>query len=397
MLTERIVRDAKSGGKTSILWDNQVKGLGLRISTAGTKTYVLSYRINGRKRIASLPRASEISLKAVRELAGNQLVKIRMERVDPLEVKQEAREAPTVSDGLEKFFHDYAPIRIRMGKLKASTLNEYRKHSTRYVEPVLGKLKIADVDKKTVERIVNPLTKIQRNRVLAFTQRLFNFFIEEGLRTSANPCSDIERAKEEPRDRVLSSADLTALANALNQHEKTHPAAVAAIRVAAMSGLRIGEILKIQWQHIDFETGRLTLPDTKSGRRVHSLPKSVLDIISNLKKSPDCRWVFTTRGKAPITYKVVRARLAAAAKTAGLEDVRLHDFRRTAMTLLAASGAPAQIIQQFVGHSTIDMAMRYVQAVNQPLHEAREDIANTVEAAMMKGEGEAKTGNDYGS
>ena len=66
MLTERIVRDAKSDGqKVRILWDSQVKGLGLRVSTAGTKAYVLSYRINGRKRIATLARASEISLKRV--------------------------------------------------------------------------------------------------------------------------------------------------------------------------------------------------------------------------------------------------------------------------------------------------------------------------------------------
>ena len=49
-----------------------MKGLGLRISTKGTKAYVLSYRVNGRKRIVTLVRAAETSLKEVREIAGDQ-------------------------------------------------------------------------------------------------------------------------------------------------------------------------------------------------------------------------------------------------------------------------------------------------------------------------------------
>ena len=42
MLTERIVRDAKPDGQTRIVWDSTVKGLGLRVSTRGTKAFVLS-------------------------------------------------------------------------------------------------------------------------------------------------------------------------------------------------------------------------------------------------------------------------------------------------------------------------------------------------------------------
>ena len=49
MLTERIVRDAKPGPKTHILWDSTVKGLGLRITPKGVKSYILNYRINGRR------------------------------------------------------------------------------------------------------------------------------------------------------------------------------------------------------------------------------------------------------------------------------------------------------------------------------------------------------------
>ena len=358
MLTERVVREAKPNGKTQFIWDRQITGFGLRITANGVKSYILNFRIRGRERRMTLGRASEISLKAARKKAAEHLEGIKMDGIDPLEVKQKARQAPTVQDGLDRFFNEFAPDRIRIGRMKKSTLTEYRRQSTASVKPFLGKLRINEVQKNDIERMVKTLPRTQRNRVLAFTQRLFNFFMEEGLRNSPNPCSEIERANEEARDRVLSASEMAALAKALNQHKEQHPASVAAIRVAAMTGLRIGEILSIQWNHIDFESGRLTLPDTKSGRRVHSLPKLVLEIISKLPKFPNCPWIFTSRGKAPITYKVVRARLADAVKAAGIEDVRLHDFRRTAMTLLAASGASAQIIQQFVGHSSIEMAKK---------------------------------------
>ena len=126
MLTERIIRDAKPGPKIRILWDSTVKGLGLRITPKGVKSYILNYRINGRERRATLARASEISLKIARERAGDQLVRIRAGEDDPLKRKREAKEAPTVADGLRRFFDEFVPARQKLGRLSARTRTEYR-------------------------------------------------------------------------------------------------------------------------------------------------------------------------------------------------------------------------------------------------------------------------------
>ena len=61
MLTERIIRDAKPEPKARILWDSQVSGLGCKVFPSGLKTFVLSYRVAGRKRLATLARCGEIS------------------------------------------------------------------------------------------------------------------------------------------------------------------------------------------------------------------------------------------------------------------------------------------------------------------------------------------------
>ena len=69
MLTERIVRDAKPEPRATILWDGQIKGLGCKIFPSGRKAYVLSYRIGRRKRLATLGRYPELSLRDARNLA----------------------------------------------------------------------------------------------------------------------------------------------------------------------------------------------------------------------------------------------------------------------------------------------------------------------------------------
>ena len=104
MLTERIIRDARPAARTVILWDSQVKGLGCKVFPTGRKAFVLSYRMGARKRLATLGRPSELSLKAVREKAAAELVRIREGEADPLERRRELREAPTVADLLDRFF-----------------------------------------------------------------------------------------------------------------------------------------------------------------------------------------------------------------------------------------------------------------------------------------------------
>ena len=105
---------------------------------------------------------------------------------------------------------------------------------------------------------------------------------------------------------------------------------MAAIRLAAVTGLRIGEILAIRWEHLDLDTGRLTLPATKTGR-LHDLPAAALAILTDLPRINE--WAFTTGRDAPVTYTNVRKIFAKAAGTAGLVDVRLHDLRRTSPTV----------------------------------------------------------------
>ena len=280
-LTERRIRDSIPGPKTFILWDQQVKGLGLRVTPAGAKSFILDYRVDGRKRRATLARANEVSLKEIRLRAGNELVAIRNGETDPLTRRKQTREAPTVNDGLDRFFAEFVPERMRIGRLSRNTITVYRHQANKYLRPGIGKNKIQAITRHDVERMVAPLPPMQRNRTLAFVSRLFNLFEEWELRPqNSNPAKRIERTREEPRDRTLAPSELAALSTALAEIENQYPAPVAAIRFATITGLRIGEVLAVQWDHVEFETGRLTLPETKTGRRTHDLPTVALELLT---------------------------------------------------------------------------------------------------------------------
>ena len=384
-LTERVIRDTKPGRKTRILWCSAVKGFGLRVTATGAVAFILNYRVNGRERRATIGRPSEMSLKAARDRATEMLAEIRA-GADPLRERQHRRDALTVGDGLDRFFTEYAPRRIADGRMTARTCAGYTQQAERAIRPALGKLKIADVTRLDVERAIRSHAPISRNRILALLSRLFTLFEAWELRPQhTNPCRGIERAREEPRDRVLAPSELAALGVALNELEVERPAPVAAIRLAAVTGLRIGEVVAIQWEHIDFETGRLTLPATKTGRRVHDLPAAALQILAGLPRIN--AWAFTT-GRNGLGYRLARCVFAEAATAAGLSNVRLHDLRRTVMTSAAAAGVGTHVLRDLLGHKTTAMADRYIRAVGNPVRDAREQVGAAMAAAMAGRTGE---------
>ena len=387
MLTERRIRDARAESKTRFLWDGQVKNLGVRITPKGVKSYVVFYRSAGRKHLATLARVAELSLREARDRAGRQLSAIRAGEAHLLERRRRGREAPTVADGLDRFFDEYVPTREAIGRMAPRTVQIYRSQATLYIRPALGGRRIADVGRRDVESAVGRLPSATRNRALAFVSRLFSLFETwEWRPQQTNPVRGVERAREEPRDRVLDAAEVAALATGLDRLDERFPASVAAIRVAALTGLRISEVLAIRWEDVDFASRRVKLPQTKTGRRLHHFPAAALDILRAVPRLNQGHHVFAVDSRGALTYRTVRHHFGDAVKLAGLSDVRLHDLRRTFMTNAAAAGVGTHVLRDLLGHKSTAMADRYVRSVGSPVADAREAVGSAM-AAAMAGEG----------
>ena len=389
MLTERTVRDAKNTGKAYTIWDGQVKGLGLQVTQAGKRNYVLRFTDPaGRKRQAILARAGEVSLKAIRERAGAELFAIRNGEADPMERRRELREAPTVADLLDRFFNEVVPARLEAGRMAPHTVKVYSSQARLYVKPLLGTLQVLRVTRADVEKFAGKIKSLSaRNRTLQLLSRLFTQAERWEWRPArSNPCRLIERAVERPRERVLAPSELSALAAALDALEATQRHPVAAIKTAAMTGLRISEVLSMAWERVSLETGRAAL-ETKTGPRVVPLPAPVLEILAGLPRVEGNPYVFASGRKAHVQYRRTRRVFVEACTVAGLADARLHDLRRTLATRLAGAGINSFLLRDVLGHASTRMSNRYVQAAGDALAAAVEQGAALTVAAMERHNG----------
>ena len=383
MLTEKRIRDAKPGSKIAILWDGQVKGLGLRIAPGGTKAYILNYRVDGRERRATLGRVSELSLKAARERAGAELAAVRTGEADPLERQRERREAPTVADAFDRFLGPFSDRRIVNGRMKERTRDEYAKQARAYVLPALGSRKLAGVTRGDIEALVEPMPGPTRNRVLALVSRVFTVAETwEWRGQHTNPARGIERAKERVRRRVLTGEEMQRLAGALDRLAVQYPVASAALKLAALSGLRISEVLSIEWDNADMDTGRVHLPDTKTGARDHDLPQAAVAILASLPRIHGNPYVFASKGGSHVQRRQAGFVFRKALAEAGIEDARIHDLRRTLATRAAAAGLSAFALRDMLGWKDLAMPARYVQLAGEAARQHRQSIGDAIAADM---------------
>ena len=386
------MRDAKPGQSTRIEWDDEVSGLGLRVTAKGVKAFILNYRIHGRERRMTLGRArvgidgGDLTVAEARDRARKARIQIR-DGDDPLEVRARRMQLPTMDWALTEFLEKRLPHRVAIGRMAPSTAREYRRQIEKYVRPALGRKRVADVTKADVEKMLSSLPPVMANRVCALVSAFFTWCEgheledKERLRPQhTNPARGIDKAVEEARDRTLSGDELSRLGQALST-VPGNSGAILAIRLAALTGLRIGEWQNAQWDDVDLQHGLLTLPKSKTGRRVHSLPGPAVALLAEAPRvgacvvpgrNPDC----------PLDYRAIQRHFARVCEVAEIQGVRLHDLRRTVMTEAAASGASSHLLRDMLGHKTTAMADRYIRRAGEPLTELRERMGVEMAAKM---------------
>ena len=375
-LTELKIRDFRPEAVTKIHWDRAVRGLGVRVTPTGAKSFVIQYRAKGRQRRWTLAQCAAIPLKLARARGGEQLLAIR-NGDDPLQRRQDAVTAPSVASAIDRFFREDGPSLVAAGRMRATTLQTYSAQAERHVKRGLGPLKVEDVRRRDVELMLAGVAGgIQRNRVQALVSRLFAAFEGWEIRVpGSNPAKGIAKVREHPRTRVFTPAELKAMGEAIGEIECPYHAG--ALRFLILSGWRVGEILGLEWTMVNVDTGVCDLPSTKTGPSRRPVSAIALQVLDGLPRGG-------ARVFARVTYRTLRSRLLAVCRAVGIEGVRLHDCRRTFATTAAADGMSAFVLQGLLGHASIAMSARYVQLSGPVLDEARHSTTSHM-AAMLAG------------
>jgi integrase len=197
------------------------------------------------------------------------------------------------------------------------------------------------------------------NRYMASLSSCLSYGSKQLRWIDENPCFNLIKLKESKgRDRILNTEEAGRLLAACR--ESQNPYLYCIILMAITTGMRQGEILKLEWNHVDLEAHIAHIKETKKGRP-RSVPL-VLEIIEELKKLYGCRnpvkpLVFASKtafGKIDI-----KKAWQVAARKAGLSDVHFHDMRHTYSTEASKQGASTIELSTAMGHRTLQMLDRY--------------------------------------
>lgn len=315
-LTKRTVEALEPSTEEYTVWDDRLKGLGVRVFPSGTRKFILKYRNHsGLQRKLTLGTFPVVTADRARELALKHLADVS-EGGDPSANKQEKRKALTVAELCDAYFEacDAGLVLGRRGlPKKASTLYVDKGRSERHIKPLLGKLKARDVKRADIERFKAAVvtgktaadikTKLHgraivkggkgtATRTLGLLGAIFKWGLANG-HVETNPVAGVQRFADNQRKALLTPEQYRMLGSVLdalatkrdrNGNPVHHAFGLACIRFIALTGLRKGEANTLRWSDVDLSGCCLRLGDTKTGASIRPIGAAIRTLLQGLER-----------------------------------------------------------------------------------------------------------------
>ncbi|QTH19706.1 site-specific integrase [Rhizorhabdus wittichii] len=361
MATGKITRETvdrlQAGSSPAFLWDDALKGFGVRASTSGSKTYIFQYRMGGReaktKRYTIGKHGSPWTAATARMEAVRILTMVR-QRTDPVYADKERRR-----EAVELAFDAYADrfAKSCTGKgWRALVDRSLRLHLVPLIrdKPITQIIRtdiVIALDEIPIEQIAN------RRNVFAVARRLFRWAVSRGD-IKISPMEGMETPKAvKPRDRWLTDKELPRIWNAA---PLTHPCFGPIVRLLIATGQRREEVSGVDWSELDREARMWTLPGerTKNGEPnyipLSDLAIAELDRVAGREKWPSRGRTFaTSTGGGFSGFAKGKLKLDKLIGEDGGEPMppwRLHDLRRTVATGFQRLGVRFEVTEAILNH-----------------------------------------------
>ena len=392
-LTKRALDSFKYEGTNNsrdVRWDDLLPGFGVRVYPSGKKAFVLSYRVSGRTRMFTIGRYGVFTLEQAKDDAKDHLRKVA-KGTDPLEEKQRKAKGETVKDLCAEYIERHAKPKKKSWKDDQSRIDNY-------ILPAWGNRKVDSIKRLDMAAIHSKSGKAGHpygaNRILRLVSKMYDLARQWGYVPDdyPNPSRDIELFSEHKRDRWVKPTELPKLMEAINREDNI--SARNALWLYLLTGVRKSELLTAKWHDIDWDRKELRIPNTKADR-IHYVPLSkpaisMLQEIPRIEGNPyilpgkkekahlvniDKPWI---RAKSRATVLLLKgetnknlsdliqqleddfqreptlSEIKNAANfdiPTGLQDVRLHDLRRTVGSWMAQAGNSLHLIGKVLNHS----------------------------------------------
>ncbi len=419
-------------GNRLVCHDTKTTGLQIRVSASGVKTFSLYRRIKGGSpERVTLGRYPEMSIEQARRKSAEINAAIEF-GANPAEVKRAHKGELTFGDLFKQYLNRHAKTRKR-------TWEDDEQRYQQYLEKPLGSKKLSSITRQSISLIHSDITKaghpVVANRVLALISTVFGRTLEWGL-VESNPARGIRRNPEKSRDRFLQSNELprffTSLAEEPNSTVRDY------FLLSLLTGARRSNVLAMRWADINLDEGIWRIPETKNGTPQNvTLSPEALAILGSRRQATErgATYVFPGHGRTghlmephkgwlrifdrdeltqlidvlkvkgrqlaeatdPVTgdlitesieAKLARARRLAKQLGINIDDVRIqnlriHDLRRTLGSWQAKTGASMAIIGKSLNHKSQQTTAIYARLDLDPVRQS----VNTATAAMLDAAG----------
>lgn len=227
-------------------------------------------------------------------------------------------------------------------------------HSIQRLREVFGGKPLSDITPLALEtyksarlKQVSPATV---NRELACLKHMFTKAIQWQMATS-NPVRQVRMLKENnQRLRYLTNDEAQRLLAALP--ERVRPVVVCAL----YTGMRRGELLRLQWADVDLQQRLIFVRQSKNGdKREIPIADALLTVLRTL--DPSTEYVFSYGNGNRI--RSVREAFDRAVKRCGILNYHFHDNRHTFASHLVMAGIDLLTVKELMGHKSITMTLRY--------------------------------------
>lgn len=418
-------------GKRTTYHDTKIRGLQLRVSSTGIKTFSVYRRMKGgQPGRVTLGRFPGMSVEQARKQAAAINAEIEA-GANPAAARRAVRNEVTFSEAFELFL---AEKKKRDGtRLGERTKRDYRDVLRLYLEPIKSRKlsHITRADVKTIHAKVTKKSAAQADRALAVVSSVFNFASDLELFGGINPASRVQKNPAPSRDRFAQAYELPYLFDAIGESSLSD-----FFLLALLTGARRSNVQAMSWRDLDLDAGIWRIGMTKngtpqnvtlspevvsclrarkgavgtshfvfpgSGKTGHLVePKKAWAAIlrrASLRRLLDLlveRGELTANERQQADTEIMRALAAAekrhraAAKALGIDaglydmtDLRIHDLRRTLGSWQAKTGASMAIIGKSLNHKTHQATAVYARLDLDPVRQS----VNIATQAMLEAAG----------
>lgn len=405
-LSKSILDAADIKDKPYFKWCSELPGFGVRIFPNGKKTfYVDYYNQDGQRKRMSIGPFGKLTVEEARKMARITLGDT-LRGDDPLLERQTRRGSLTMSELCDNYIKAARQGLIigRSGKAKkSSTLQTDAGRIERHIKPLLGKKLVIDMKRSDVAKFIRDVTagktayqgKSERlrgkivvaggagtaARTTGLLGGILSYAVSEGI-IEHNPAHGVKRPADQKRNRRLTADEFKSLGKALSGADHMPWQAIAGIKLLALTGCRLSEIVNLSWDEVDLDAQCIHLGDTKTGASVRPLGKPAADLLQQFRPEKAKGYVLPGVREPDKPYGSLDGAIDRIMKLAKLEGVTAHTLRHSFASVAADLNYSDSTIGAILGHAGSGITSRYTHRLDSVLIAAADEVAEEVKRQM---------------